>query len=132
MYLRKKGNSTDARWMLYIATGHWPQIRVSLINSLQEPSILLANVSGLVKRTCSLPFKTVEILLNVLDVDFEVLKNEIPVFLCRLRITWHEWPHWRDAGICVCSVGIDQRQNYSPRKSRTAQPEVSQTPYFLE
>jgi hypothetical protein len=52
--------------------------------------------------------------------------------LNRFLIAWNKRSNRCNAGFSPCRAYRSDPQNYSPRSGRTAQPEVSCTPYFLD
>lgn len=104
----------------------------SLQITAQEKLILLTDLSRLVKGTPTLSIQTAKIFLNFMDVELKILTNEISKFLHRTWVVRNVGSDRRDAAFSPCTTNQRDCQDDSPRKGRTAQPEVSQTPYFLE
>lgn len=99
---------------------------------VQEELILLADFARLLERTRAFLVQTAEIVLNVLNIALEVLPNDIRVFPHCLGIVRHKRPCRCKARFGLCVLNRCKNQEHNPREGRAAQPEVSQTPYFLE
>ncbi len=104
----------------------------SLTYDIQKPPIFFAYVARFVKRSRTLLIEATEVLLNVVNVELKILMNEVSKFPRRSWITRSVRAYRRDAALCPCLANQSDRQDDTPRKSRTTQLEVSQTPYFLE
>ena len=104
----------------------------SLQITVQEKLILLADLSRLVKCPRTFFIQTTKITLNIVNVELKILANEVSKFLHRSWVARNVGSERRDAGFSPCPAHKSNSQYDTPRKGRTAQPEVSQTPYFLE
>ena len=104
----------------------------SFINCPQELAIFVAHFARLLKSTHALFFKTSEVALNIPDVELEITSDKIRIFARGLRILGNEGPRWRIAGFGGDSSGKADEQKCSLCTSQGAQPEVAQTPYFLD
>ena len=104
----------------------------SVRSIIQEELILLADFARLLERTRAFLVQTAEIVLNVLNIELEVLPNDNRVFPHCQGIVRHKRPYRRKARFGLCVLNRCKNQEQNPREGRAAQPEVSQTPYFLE
>jgi len=103
-----------------------------MLNAIQKPLVRFADLTRLFERACSFVIQTAKIVLNIMKVEFEVLTNEVTILLRRFRIVWNEGSCRCNASLSTCPANQNKRQDYRPRKGKTAQPEVSCTPYFLD
>lgn len=104
----------------------------SLQITVQEKLILLADLSRLVKCPRTFFIQTTKMTLDFANVELKILTNEVSKFLRRIWVARNVGSCRRNAGLCPCPAHQGECQDDSPRKGRTAQPEVSCAPYFLE
>lgn len=105
---------------------------VLVFSCLKETAVFLAHLPSLLKRSRTLFVHASNVSLNVLDVELEVLFDEVAELFGGIRIARDEWSCWHDTRLGV-SAPHQAPTNYRsiPGFGHT-QPEVSQTPYFLE
>ena len=104
----------------------------SIIGRLNEAAVFLTNLLRLLERTRSLTIQTPKIRLNVLNVEFEVSLDQVSELLHRSMVAWYKWLNRCNAGFSPYPDHRGDPKYYSPRSGRTAQPEDSRIPYFLD
>ena len=104
----------------------------SLAERLEESSVVLTDLTRLLKRAATFVVKTPKVALDVPDVELEVLLDDVGEVPSCLRVTRNEGSRWRQTGRRIRNSSKNQQQEYSLRRSCAPQPEGTQTPINLE
>lgn len=103
-----------------------------VLDRLEESAVFLAHLPRLHKRSRTLFVQAPKVVLNVLDVEIEILSDEIAELFRGIWVARNERPCWREARLSVSATHQAPTNDCSLRDCGRTQPEVSQTPYFLE
>ena len=104
----------------------------SIPHQFQKPSVVLTDFAGFVEGTRTLQLETAKVVLNVRDVDLKVPPNDIGIVTGRLRIAWNKRPDRGETGFSVACSRNEQKHCYRLHAHPSAQPQVSETPIFLD
>lgn len=121
----------DRKWLDPVS-GLAPPHLSSLTEALQESTILLTDLSRLLKGAPALAIKATKVALNIPDVELEVMLNDIGEVARGLRVTRNEGSLGSQTGRRMRVSDQNHQQKYSLRRSCAPQPEVTQTPINLE
>ena len=105
---------------------------ISLIVDPKEATVILTYLLRLLERSGAFLIQASKVSLDILDVEFEVLANEFSKLMRFIRIGGNKRSCGSKAGLSLHAANEDHQHRNYPPKGGSAQPEVSQTPYFLE
>ncbi|WP_206080339.1 hypothetical protein [Pacificoceanicola onchidii] len=104
----------------------------SVTGDLKEATVVLAYLLSLLERSFTFLIQAPKVSLDISDVEFEVLTNEFSKLMRIIRIVRNKRSFWSKASFGLRLVNKNHQRRKCPWKAGSAQPEVSETPYFLE
>ncbi len=104
----------------------------SVTGGLKEATVVLTYFLRLVERSLAFLIQAPKVSLDITDVEFEILTNEFSKLMRIVQIGGNKWSNGGKASFGLRLVDKSHPRRKCPWKAESAQPEVSQTPYFLE
>lgn len=109
----------------------WRNYLHSLTNGLQEPAVVLADLTCLLKGPRPLFVETPKVALDVPNVEIEIASDDVCVLASGMRVTRDKRSRWRITGFRGGDSGNGSEQEYSQSNARTPQPERVNSPQNL-
>lgn len=109
-----------------------PHALKSLADRLEESPVVLAHLARLFKRPGAFFIQAPKVALDIPDVELDIAADDIGIVPNGLWIARDKGPGWRKTGCGDGIVGQTHQHKYSLRPARSAQPEVTHFPYFLD
>ena len=104
----------------------------SVAGGLKEATVVLTYLLRLVERSLAFLIQAPKVSLDISDVELEVLTNEFSKLMRIIRIGGNKWSSRSMASLSLHFSNEDHQRRKCPWKAGSAQPEVSEAPYFLE
>ena len=104
----------------------------SIPHQFEKPTVVLTDFAGFFEGARTLLLEAAKVVLNVRDVDLKVASDDVGIVPGRLRIAWDERSDRGETGFCVACDRNEQKQCYRLHTHPSTQPQVSETPIFLD
>ena len=109
----------------------WRYCPHSLANRLQEPPVVLADLTRFLKGPRPLFVETSKVALDVPNVEIEIASDDVRVLPGRLRVIRHERSWRRKTRFRGSESSEGSEQKYSQSNGSAAQPERVKPPQNL-